>query len=89
MHSLVSRLVGDGEGQSETRVLINRTAAVFTAHAADGREPYETNTDRASGALRGRRDGQSTRVCLPLSSETLGSRLCQVKCEAGNPCKGP
>ena len=43
MHSLVSRLVGNGEGQSKTRVLINRTAAVFTAHATDGCESYETN----------------------------------------------
>lgn len=38
VHLLVSRLVGDGEGQSEPRVLVNRAAAVFTAHPAYGSE---------------------------------------------------
>lgn len=39
-HLLVSRLVGNGESQSKTRVFIDRTAAIFTAHSTYGRKSY-------------------------------------------------
>lgn len=41
MHLLVSRLMGNGEGQSKTCVFINRAAAIFTTHSTYGCKSYE------------------------------------------------
>lgn len=51
-HLLVSRLVGDGESQSEPRVLVNGAAAVFAAHPTYGSE--SCGTWRAQHVRRGR-----------------------------------
>lgn len=51
-HLLVSRLVGDGESQSEPRVLVNGAAAVFAAHPTYGSE--SCGTWRAQHVWRGR-----------------------------------
>lgn len=51
-HLLVSRLVGDGESQSEPRVLVNGAAAVFAAHPTYGSE--SCGTWRAQHVQRGR-----------------------------------
>lgn len=39
-HLLVPWLMSDGEGQAKSCVLIDGTAAVFTAHPTDGGKPY-------------------------------------------------
>lgn len=38
-HPLVSRLVGDGESQAESCILIDGAAPVLAAHPADGGKP--------------------------------------------------
>lgn len=77
---LVSRLVGDGEGQTQSRVFIYGTAPVPAAHPTDWSKPCnKSNKTLQPHAIISRRKNQSCSTsvmgCAGITYQTLAMKI--------------